>query len=53
MTTTQKSVTVANNDTAINAEITTQNGDGWLLYQLVLWNDDTNAVLIFTKVSEA
>lgn len=45
----QKVVTVANNDTAINAEITTQTASGWTVTLLTLFNDDSSIIILFTK----
>lgn len=46
-TTEQKTVTVANNDTAINAEITTQAADSWQVSGLVLSGSDM--VILFIR----
>lgn len=45
----QKVVTVANNDSAINAEITTQSGDDWLMEDLFIYPDGTNVILSFVR----
>jgi len=43
----QKVVTVANNDTAINTEITTQANDDWVVSSLTL--SGTNMVILFSR----
>jgi hypothetical protein len=43
----QKVVTVANDDTAMNAEITTQAADDWTLSQITISGSD--AILLFSR----
>lgn len=49
MTIEQKVVTVENDDTAMNDEITTQSVDGWVLFSLTL--SDVNVILLFNKTT--
>lgn len=51
MTITQKVVTVANNDTDINAEITAQNADGWVIGWMIL--SGTDVILLLTKTESS
>lgn len=46
----QKVKTVANNDTDINNEITTQAEDGWVLNQIIL--SGSNVILLFSRQVE-
>lgn len=50
-TTNFKTVTVSNNDSAINAEITTQDADNWLVVSLTLSGSDM--VILFTRTIAA
>lgn len=50
-TTEQKVVTVANNDTAMNNEITTQDADNWLVVSLTL--SGTDIIILFTRTIAA
>lgn len=43
----QKTVTVANNDTAINAELTAQAVDGWLAS--LFTPSGTDVIILFTR----
>jgi hypothetical protein len=48
----QKVITVANNDGAINTEITTQSADGWLVGSITL--SGTDVIILFSRtVTEA
>lgn len=49
MTISQKVVTVDNTDVAINAEIATQNGLGYAVTLLTLFNDDSSVIILFTN----
>lgn len=46
----QKVVTVANNDTDINTEITTQAADSWILNQITISGSDV--ILLFSRSIE-
>jgi hypothetical protein len=45
----QKVIRVADNDTAINAEITTQSADDWILQEIVI--SGANMVLLFNRTT--
>lgn len=47
----QKVVTVANNDTDINAEIATQNALGFAVTLITLFSDDANVIILFTQTT--
>lgn len=46
----QKVITVTNDDTSMNGEITTQAADNWVLQNLVL--SGTDVILIFSRQVE-
>lgn len=48
-TTEQKTVTVANNDTAINASIATELPDDWLITLMVIYPDGSNIILLYSR----
>lgn len=50
-TTENKTVTVPNNDTDINAEITNQAADGWVSVQLTISGSDM--IILFTRTQQA
>jgi hypothetical protein len=50
-TTEQKTVTVANNDTDMNVEITAQTEDSWIVVSLTL--SGTDMVILFTRTVPA
>lgn len=43
----QKVSTISNNDTDINAEITTQASDGWVVSTIIL--SGTDVIILFTR----
>lgn len=51
-TTEQKVVTVANNDTAINASIATELPDDWLITLMVIYPDGSQIILLYAKTTQ-
>lgn len=51
MTISQKVITVNNSDTDINAELTAQNADGWVIAWMIL--SGTDVILLLTKTESA
>lgn len=51
MTIEQKATTIANNDTDLNAEITAQNADGFLVVSLTI--SGTDVIILSQKVTTA
>lgn len=49
----QKVVTVSNDDSSINAEITLQAADSWLVSSLTLFNSDASVIILFTRTVTA
>lgn len=47
----QKILTVANNDTDVNAAITAQAADGWITAQLIVSGSDI--IILFTRLTPA
>ena len=47
----QKVVTVTNDDTTINTEITTQGSDQWIFGGIVIWSDNSKVILLFSRTN--